>query len=180
LLNLLAEGMGGLTLTPDFMAFGAVAGFAAMAAVGVVAFNNAVRSALCLVLNFFALAILYFTLNAETLGITQIVVYTGAIMVLFLFVIMLLNLGAPQILKEKQDPKVGAGLALGVVLFAVVSAQVLPGLLKYTSPRAPDTFGAPKNVGSFLFTGYVVPFEAVSFLLLVGVVGSILLAKRRI
>ena len=181
MLNLLSETSGGgLALTPELLAFLGIAGFAAMAAVGVVAFNNSVRSALCLVLNFFALAALYFTLNAETLGITQVVVYTGAIMVLFLFVIMLLNLGAPQLLKEKDDPKVGIGMALGLVLFGLVSIQVLPSLLSVTKPLSPDTYGTPKNVGNFLFTTYVVPFEAVSILLLVGVVGSILLAKRRI
>src|SRR3954464_7089284 len=90
---------------PDLGFFAMIAGVAALAAVGVVAFGNAVRSALCLVVNFFVLAFLYFTLNAEMLGIIQIVVYTGAIMVLFLFVIMLLNLGAPQALTEKRDPK---------------------------------------------------------------------------
>ncbi|MEL4881515.1 NADH-quinone oxidoreductase subunit J, partial [Shewanella algae] len=83
-------------MSPDLAIFGAAAGLAAIAAVGVVAFNNAIRSALCLVVNFFVLAFLYFTLNAEMLGVTQIVVYTGAIMVLFLFVIMLLNLGSPE------------------------------------------------------------------------------------
>src|SRR5438270_11578719 len=83
--------------------FGALAGVAALSAIGVVAFGNAVRSALCLIANFFCLAFLYFTLNAELLGITQVVVYTGAIMVLFLFVIMLLNLGSPQFLREPPD-----------------------------------------------------------------------------
>src|SRR5580698_4482792 len=97
--------MAELTLTPELAAFGLIAGAAAICAVGVVAFNNAIRSALCLVVNFFLLAVLYFTLNAEMLGITQVVVYTGAIMVLFLFVIMLLNLGAQQALTERWDPK---------------------------------------------------------------------------
>ena len=93
--------VGGVTITPELLIFGGVAGAAALCAIGVVAFNNAIRSALCLVVNFFLLAFLYFTLNAEMLGITQVVVYTGAIMVLFLFVIMLLNLGAPHLLVEK-------------------------------------------------------------------------------
>src|SRR5436190_10266696 len=96
---------------PDLGFFSLIAGVAALAAIGVVAFPNAVRSALCLVVNFFMLEFLYFTLNCEMLGITQVVVYTGAIMVLFLFVIMLLNLGAPQALFERRDLKwVGGGI----------------------------------------------------------------------
>jgi NADH-quinone oxidoreductase subunit J len=169
-----------IPITPELMIFGAVASLAAAAAVGVVAFNNAVRSALCLVLNFFVLAFVYFTLNAEMLGIMQIIVYTGAIMVLFLFVIMLLNLGAPQLLRDKDDPKVFAGISLGVALFALLGSQLLPSFLKITTPNAPKDFGAPANLGRALFTNYVIPFEAVSVLLLVGVVGSILLAKRKI
>src|SRR5690349_24045808 len=104
-------------MTPNLMLFGAVAGVACLAALGVVAFPNAVRSALCLVVNFFMLAFLYFTLNCEMLGITQVVVYTGAIMVLFLFVIMLLNLGAPQALFERRDLKWVGGGFFGLALF---------------------------------------------------------------
>ena len=102
--------MGGVTVTPELLLFGGVAGAAALCAVGVVAFNNAIRSALCLVVNFFLLAFLYFTLNAEMMGITQVVVYTGAIMVLFLFVIMLLNLGGLKLVTEKFDYKRYAGI----------------------------------------------------------------------
>lgn len=169
-----------MTITPELMLFGALAGGAAAAAVGVVAFNNAVRSALCLVFNFILLAVVYFTLAAETVGIMQIVVYTGAIMVLFLFVIMLLNLNKPMMLVEKSDPKVGLGMVFGVALFGLIASQTLPALLKVTRPNAPDDFGAPQNLGRALFTNYVVPFEAISLLLLVGLVGSIMLAKRRI
>jgi NADH-quinone oxidoreductase subunit J len=169
-----------VAITPNLLLFGAIASGAAAAAVGVVAFNSAVRSALCLVLNFLLLAILYFTLSAEMLGITQVVVYTGAIMVLFLFVIMLLNLGAPQALIEKTDLKKPAGLVMGVALFGLIAAQVMPPLLKVTRIGAPENYGTPQAVGRTLFTDYVFPFEVVSVLLLVGIVGSILLAKRRI
>lgn len=167
-------------LTPNLVLFGGIAGLAALAALGVVFFDNAVRSALCLVLNFFLLAVLYFTLNAEMLGITQIVVYTGAIMVLFLFVIMLLNLGAPQVLSERLDPKKPVAALLGGGLILLVGAQLLPNLLTITQTSPLQGAGAPEAIGRALFTEYVVPFEAVSILLLVGIVGSILLAKRRI
>ncbi len=172
--------MEGLKITPELMLFGGIAGLAALGAVGVVAFRSAVRSALCLVINFFMLAFLYFTLNAEMLGITQIVVYTGAIMVLFLFVIMLLNLSAPQLLFEKKDVKIGAGMLMGMALFGLVASQVLLPLKDITTTRSNDAFGAPEPVGRALFTMYAWPFEVASILLLIGIVGSILLAKRKI
>ena len=172
--------MNSVALTPELLLFGGLASTAAIAAVGVVVLKDAVRSALCLVANFFLLAVAYFALNAEMIGITQIVVYTGAIMVLFLFVIMLLNLGAPNLLREKDDPKVIPGLTLGIIFFGLIGSQILLPLLAFTAPNAPDDFGGPHPIGRTLFTTYAVPFEAVSVLLLVGIVGSILLAKRRI
>ena len=153
---------------------------AATTALGVVVFNDPVRSALCLVGNFFTLAFLYFTLNAEMLGITQIVVYTGAIMVLFLFVLMLLNLGGVKMPKEQFDVKRIFGLGLGAVMLYAIGAQVLLPLQKVTTPAADAGFGAPEPVGRALFTTYVWPFEVASILLLIGLVGSILLAKRKI
>jgi NADH-quinone oxidoreductase subunit J len=173
------ESVQGLTITPQLMAFGGIATVAALAAIGVVAFNNAIRSALCLVLNFFLLAVLYFTLNAQFLGIIQIVVYTGAIMVLFLFVIMLLNLSGISLLIEKNDFKLILGAGLGLVMFGLVAGQIILPLQHITQVQAPDDFGKPEFLGSALFTGYVWPFELASFLLLIGIVGSILLAKRR-
>jgi NADH-quinone oxidoreductase subunit J len=164
---------------PDLGFFSIIAGVAALAAVGVVAFPNAVRSALCLVVNFFMLAFLYFTLNCEMLGITQVVVYTGAIMVLFLFVIMLLNLGAPQALFERRDLKWLGGGVFGLGLFALVATQLIAPLQSVTEVKAETTFGSPQSVGLTLFTDYLYPFEIVSILLLIGIVGSILLAKRR-
>jgi len=175
--------IGGMTVTPELVLFSAVAGAAAICAVGVVAFNNAIRSALCLVVNFFLLAFLYFTLKAEMLGITQVVVYTGAIMVLFLFVIMLLNLGGLKLITEKYDPKRFIGILLGMGLFALLAAQILPSLSQ-VQPKVLDSdlakFGGPEAIGRTLFSTYVYPFEAVSVLLLIGLVGSILLAKRRL
>jgi NADH-quinone oxidoreductase subunit J len=167
-------------ITPELVIFASLAGAAALCAVGVVAFSNAVRSALCLVMNFFLLAFLYFTLNAEMLGITQIVVYTGAIMVLFLFVIMLLNLGGSQVINEPKDPKKMVGIGLGVGLAGLIASQLLPAFIKVEAKDLAFPYGEPQTVGHVLFTSYILPFEAVSILLLVGLVGSILLAKRRI
>ncbi|RYG39775.1 NADH-quinone oxidoreductase subunit J [bacterium] len=172
--------MFGIQPTPELALVAGLAGMAALCAVGVVAFSNAIRSALCLVMNFFLLAVLYFTLGAETVGITQIVVYTGAIMVLFLFVIMLLNIGSPNAAQEEQDWKRPVGILLGVALFVLVGSQLLPGLLSTTTPNTPDVYGQPQSLGRAIFSMYIVPFEAVSVLLMIGIVGSILLAKRKI
>jgi NADH-quinone oxidoreductase subunit J len=169
-----------LKITPELFIFAAMAGIAVMCAVGVVAFRSAVRSALCLVMNFFILGFIYFGLSVEMLGIMQIVVYTGAIMVLFLFVIMLLNLGAPQVLEEKADVKKPIGIALGVAMALLIASQVMPAFITMMPRKLGGEFGSPQAIGRTLFTDYVFPFEAVSVLLLIGLVGSILLAKRRI
>jgi NADH-quinone oxidoreductase subunit J len=162
----------------DQIVFGAFAGIAACAAVGVVAFKNAIRSALCLVMTVFVLGFLYFALSAEAIGITQIAVYAGAIMVLFLFVIMLLNLSMPQVLTEKWDFKKPVGIMLGIGMLGLVLAQVVPAFSQQFAPAQPNAFGQPQSLGRALFTEYVFPFELVSILLLVGVVGAVMLAKR--
>lgn len=165
---------------------GGLGGLAVLSALGVVLMNSPVRSALCLVLNFFTLAFLYFSLGAEMMGITQIVVYTGAIMVLFLFVIMLLNLSADNLVENRKDLKIPVGIIAGLSLFALLSSQVLVPFMKITQVSAPDRdlanpigWGSPQAIGRALFTGYVWPFEVISLLLLVGIVGAILLARRR-
>lgn len=160
--------------------FAALAAVAVASGVGVVAFNNPVRSALCLVANFLSLAVLYFTLGAEMLGIVQVIVYTGAIMVLFLFVLMLLNLGAPGALRESRDLRRLAAGALAGALFLMVLVQAVLPLQGATAPQASDHYGTPMALGRALFTEYVWPFELTSVLLLVGIVGSILLAKRKV
>ena len=165
-----------MKLTPELIIFAMLAGPAALAAVGVVAFGSAIRSALCLVFNFFLLAFLYFSLSMDMLGISQIVVYSGAIMVLFVFVIMLLN---PKLIEERKDLKRPIGLALGFVLVGVLASQILPAFgFEGPKPMIHDV-GSPKVIGEALFTSYVFPFEVISILLLVGVVGAVFLAKRR-
>jgi NADH-quinone oxidoreductase subunit J len=172
--------LNGVEITPQLIGFGGIAAISACAALGVVLSRNAVRSALCLVLNFFLLAFIYFTLDARMIGITQIVVYTGAIMVLFLFVIMLLNLGSTQLLVEKWDYRKPLGVVLGLGLILLIGSQLLPGFVNTTHVGAMTEYGSPQAVGRTLFTDYAVPFECISILLLVGIVGSILLAKRKI
>ena len=160
-----------------------LAGIAAISALGVILFKAPVRSALCLVANFLSLAVLYFLLQSEMIGIIQVVVYTGAIMVLFLFVIMLLNLGAPDNYKPTKDLKTLLAVLMAGALFLVVTYQaILPMVALNLDEKAlarHTDFGTPMNVGQNLLTNFVWPFEMASVLLLVGIVGSILLVKRR-
>lgn len=149
-------------------------------AAGVVLLGNAIRSALCLVVNFFCLAFLYFILNAELLGIVQIVVYTGAIMVLFLFVVMLLSIGGPNALTESRDLKRLLAAPFGAALFVLVMMQVVLPLQAVGEVEPLAKAGTPEALGKVLFTQYFWPFEVASILLLIGIVGSILLAKRKI
>jgi len=151
---------------------------AIVAAVGVVWSRNPVRSALSLVINFIALAMLYFTLHAHFLGIVQIIVYTGAIMVLFLFVIMLLNLGSPDAIPEPVRWNRWVAVITGMAMLLMLVMQVFL-LIGPQAASAPEDLGTPQNVGIALFTGWVYPLQIAGLLLLVGVVGSILLAKRR-
>lgn len=163
-----------------FYIFGAIA---VLASLGVIGQRNPMHSVMLLIVSFGALAGLYILLDAPFTAVTQIIIYAGAIMVLFLFVIMLLNLGAPQILHEKWDFKRPAGIVLALVFAGLIAGQILPSLMSASRPvsnPALDAYGSPQAIGRTLFSTYVFPFEAVSILLLIGIVGSILLAKRRI
>lgn len=146
--------------------------------IGVVAVRNPVRSALNLVANFFALAVLYLFLYAQFVAAVQVIVYAGAIMVLFLFTIMLLNLGAPSELAERYEWKrpITWGLAL---LFVIVLAGGVFVRLGEAQP-APNDLGTVQMVGKYLFTDWVYPFELTSVLLLIAIVGAIVMAKRRL
>ena len=166
------------------IAFYIFAFLAVICALGVLLMRSPVYCALSLVACFFFLAVIYLLLHSEFVAIIQVLIYAGAIMVLFLFVIMLLNLkvegplrinlGLPQLL--------GFGITLGLL------AQMI-GV--FTSPLAklgpegsfpPERVaeeGAVEIIGQLLFTDYVLPFEVISVLLMVSVMGAVLLAKRR-
>ncbi|MCB0825472.1 MAG: NADH-quinone oxidoreductase subunit J [Armatimonadetes bacterium] len=166
-------------MTSNQIAFIVMAIVALFGALGVVFFHSPIRAALALVLNFFTLGLIYFLLGAQMIGISQIMVYAGAIMVLFLFVIMMLRSD-----ETKDKPQLGerrflfsllGALALGAVVFL---KAILPVMGSTTLSQVPD-YGRPQYIGMRLFTEYVWPFEMISILLLVGIVGSIMLAKRK-
>ena len=119
--------------------FSILAAIAVASAVGVIAFKNPVRSALSLVANFLTLGVIYFTLHLHLLGIAQILVYIGLIMMLFLFCILLLNLGAPQMLSEKSWLKTSVAIGLCVILLMAVVSQVIGPIAQAGMlPTSPD------------------------------------------
>ncbi len=162
-----------------FILFGAIA---IIAALGVISLRNPVHSALCLAVVFISLAALYVLLNAPFIAVAQVMVYAGAILILFLFVIMLLSpemergIGA---LKNQRWLAGLFGLALVVEIAAVVGRAALPGTLGAYTPERIAQLGDTQAVGASLFTDFLLPFEITSLLLLVAVVGVIVLAKTR-
>ena len=137
--------------------------------------RNVVHSAVALVAALFLIAILFLNLNAPMVGILQILVYAGAIMVLFLFVIMFLN---PIGLEQRRNIWWGLGGLLGLLLVAALA----PVLSNSEPPQDPvvatELFGGPEQLAKSLFTDFVLPFEIASVLLLVAIIGAVVLAKR--
>ncbi len=159
--------------------FFVTAGVAVVSAILTVTRRNPVKSVLFLILNFFCLALLYLTLHAEFLAIIQILVYAGAIMVLFLFVIMLLNLGNDETLRERSGPARIVGLSIALVVLVQLGmllfrTEAAPG------PPLPAGFGTAEKFGGSLFREYLVPFEMTSIMLLAALVGVIILAKKKL
>ncbi len=144
--------------------------------------RNPVSSALYLVLNFFTLGGIYLTLNAQFIAVIQILVYAGAIMVLFLFVIMLLNLGDEQRLAEKISyVKIAAvGLSIGVFLEIVYIVGFSTGTIPEGNLARGIEIGTIEYLGKAMFTTFVFPIEIVAILLLAAVIGAVILAKKTI
>lgn len=137
--------------------------------------SNPVTSAMFLVLTIASLAGLFVLLHAFFLAAVQILVYAGAVMVLFLFVIMLLDLPAEERRKIKKS-----GIVLGLISVGAIIAVTLQSLLQstFSSEPAPTLEGSTIPLGKLLFTQYLLPFEIISVLLLVAMVGVILLSKK--
>jgi NADH-quinone oxidoreductase subunit J len=148
-------------------------------AAGVVAARNPVYAAMSLVSAFFWLAGIYVLLTAHLLSFIQVIVYAGAIMVLFLFVVMLLSLTDAELGLEKLTALKWIGIVgTAGLLVLVVSALSQSGAR--TVKAVGDDFGTVKAIGRILFTQYLLPFEATSVLLLVAIVGAVVVAKEKI
>jgi NADH-quinone oxidoreductase subunit J len=181
------------------------AGTAIAAALLVITLRNPIASAFCLIVTMLSLAAMFFMLQAQFIGAVQILVYAGAVMVLFLFVIMLLNLG-----REERDHKGAPGILAAVLLVGVLASQLVPlsgysrerlalefsrstlladpaivfdstmNAASINPARATQERGVPGDIAMPLFQQYLIPFELTSILLLAAIVGAVVLAKRRI
>ncbi|HNW58563.1 MAG TPA: NADH-quinone oxidoreductase subunit J [bacterium] len=157
------------------------AGLAIAGAVLMVTHKNPVYSAVFLILTFFALAGLYFLLGAQFLSIVQVIVYAGAIMVLFLFVIMLLNLADEVQLPLGQRRSIALGVLMAVVLAVQLLVFVAAGHALFGRLTGQyGVFGGVESLGKGLFSTYLYPFEIASVLLLTGIVGAIILGSRKL
>jgi len=146
----------------------------------VITARSTVHSVLFLVADFLCVAALYVTLQAPFLAVIQVMVYAGGIVVLYLFVVMLVNLKRPP--EAHSDPRrLGR---LGVVMAAAVLAELVAVFaVGWAKPAPAEGALSPQNVeqiGRALYTDYLIPFELASFLLLVAMIGAIILAKREL
>jgi len=162
--------------------FAYFAGIIVLTSILVVALRNPVHSALALLIMFFHVAGLYVTLHAEFLAAVQIIVYAGAILVLYLFVVMLLNV--------KRDERYHAQYPLGAVLGVTILTEVLLLVVQHSFSKETATAdlgasdgtraieGNTETIGEALYSTYLFPFEVASLILLVAMIGAIILAKR--
>jgi NADH-quinone oxidoreductase subunit J len=146
--------------------------------------RNPVASAIYLIITFFCLAGIYLLLNAQFIAVIQVLVYAGAIMVLFLFVIMLLNLEKEKRIVTRHRLQKVLGIFFGVILLAQIGTLfhsiLLEGSKGNFPPEKVAAQGNTEVVARLLFTDYLLPFEITSILLLVAIIGAIVLAKRQI
>jgi NADH-quinone oxidoreductase subunit J len=156
--------------------FWVLSAMAVGSALGVILSRNPVNSVLCLILTFFAISGHYILMNAQFLAIVNIIVYAGAIMVLFLFVIMLMNLNA-DVEPQKGQLVQLAGVISGGVLFLVVLAGIKTVHAQAMDKTATD-IGLINNLGLVLFKKYVLPFEISSVLFLSAMIGAIVIGKK--
>ena len=168
----------------ELILFGAFALLTLLSAGLVIFAKSPISSAMSLVATFFFLAGIYVLLWAHTVAVLQVLVYAGAIMVLFLFVIMLLNLGeststGPRLTLSRIA---GGAAAAGLLAVLVVAIWRIPERVEtFTGPQAvANGFGTLAVIGQTIYTKWLLPFEAVSLLLLVAMVGAVVVAKSRI
>jgi NADH-quinone oxidoreductase subunit J len=148
-------------------------------AVGVVVSRNPVNAAMSLVSAFFFLAGIYVVLVAHLVAFLQVLVYAGAVMVVFLFVIMLLALHDENLREARLKAMQWAGV-IGAAGVAIVVANAIQAAGPMPWKAVAQDFGTVRAVGKLLFTQYLLPFEATSVLLLVAIVGAVVVAKQRI
>lgn len=163
-----------------FFIFG---GVSLIGAISVISFRHPIYSALALIVTFFAQAGLFVLLGAHFVAAVQVIVYAGAIMVLFLFVIMLLNLGTLSLKGALSGKLKGVAIILGILLaiegiYIAVTTLDNPNTAVASSEVAADTSYSITEIGELLFRDYLLPFEVTSLILLAALIGVIVLVKR--
>lgn len=160
-----------------------VATITVLAAVYLIFEKNPVYCALYLIQIMVCVAVLYILLEAQFIAAVQIIVYAGAIMVLFLFVIMLLNINVEEEINNALPFQKGAAIFMGIVLLSslgmVLKSKFLQGKHSEYTTAYVQGVGNTKLIGNLLFTDYLLPFEITSILLFVAAIGAMMLAKRK-
>ncbi|OQX54310.1 MAG: hypothetical protein B5M54_05490 [Candidatus Aminicenantes bacterium 4484_214] len=156
-----------------FILFGSIA---IIFSLGLIFFKNQIYNALCLIVTLSALGGIFALLNAPFIAVVQIIIYAGAIMVLFVFVIMTINLkkGLPP---ERKKWPARLAIIIGIILFLELLVAILRvgGLF----PPSASPAGTPANLGELLFSTFIYPFEITSVLIVAALVGAIVLGKKR-
>jgi NADH-quinone oxidoreductase subunit J len=167
----------------EWLVFVPLAAIALVTAVMVIILRNPVYCALSLVGTFFALSGIYLLLQAQFIAVVQVIVYAGAIMVLFLFVVMLLDLGHElPVWLQRDRPRLLIGA--GVVAILLLELAIPVGSWTARTPQGPhtpelvNTVGNTQLVGRLLFTDFLIPFEITSIILLIAIIGVMVLARR--
>jgi NADH-quinone oxidoreductase subunit J len=166
-------------MSAQLVIFFVLAAMAVLGAVNLIVQRHPIHSALSLIVVMVALAGLYLLMGAEFVAAVQIIVYGGAIMVLFIFVIMLLNAGEEE-RTNLSRLALYAGIPLAVAVTGLISAAIVGSKAAATTlaAPAPDTLTSTRTLSTLLFTEFVYPFELTSFLILVAILGAIVLAQR--
>ncbi|HMI51115.1 MAG TPA: NADH-quinone oxidoreductase subunit J [Candidatus Saccharimonadales bacterium] len=164
-------------MTPQLAIFFVLAAIAVLGAASLILQKHPIHSALSLIVVMVALAGLYLLLGSEFVAAVQIIVYGGAIMVLFIFVIMLLNAGVEEhtSISKMAGP---AGLLLAVALAGFIAASIVRSTSTVQSTLQNGQIASTRDISSMIFKDFVYPFELTSFLILVAILGAIVLAHR--
>jgi len=171
-------------MTPELILFFTLATAAVLSALGMLLSPNAVHSALYLVANFAIVAVFFLVLGAPFIAMVQVTVYAGAIMVLFLFVIMLLG---AELLRQRStvliwQPILAAGLGViflgGMLAYIFIGNDAGPSPATFFNDAVARNFGSPEAIGQVLFNRYLLPFEITSLLLLVAMIGAVILVRE--
>lgn len=163
-----------------FYSFGLITILSALA---VICFSNPVYSGLCLVACFFSLGVIYILMNQEFFAVIQILIYAGAIMVLFLFIIMLLDLSSQQLGVTFSKLSILIACVVGFFIFKLGTIlynwKNFTVKKEYTLEKIEESGGIIEVIGELLYTHFLLPFEMISLLLFVAIIGAVLIAKKK-